>query len=757
MAIRQRQLSIYLRAMTGVGASLALVTIFATFFTIQRDRIALTGELRSRLVTLAEQEAISVSPSLSSRNIGDARIALQYVTRDPDFLAVTIFDGRGGSFLQIGPAEISVETSERSQAPIVLAEGGRKLEIGSLSLVFSLDRLQADQREAAWTALFLGLLQLVAVLAATALAQRTVAKPLEAITKRMLKVAEGEIGEPVPHLQRRDQIGDIARAVETFRIKSSKLRRAEMAQGRANDDLERRVAERTEELSVSEERLRGVMDNVTDGIITINEKGIIGSVNFAAQHIFGYSANQLLGQHIGVLIPESAHTTHDGDEHPWRGNVVGAGAREVVGRHKDGNVIPLDLAISEMWLSGEQNYVGVARDITQRKVAERRLQQAQKMEAVGQLTGGIAHDFNNLLTVILGNAEILTKELAGNARLKPVATLVGNAAQRGAYLTKSLLAFSRKLVLQPTVTDVNQLVSRMDKLLGRTLGEQIEIDFTPRGNLWNTIVDPTQLESAILNLAVNARDAMPRGGTLTIEVANVELDKSFAKENDGAHVGPYVMVSVADTGTGMTPEVLARAFEPFYTTKEVGKGTGIGLSMVYGFAKQSNGYLKIASEAGHGTIVNLYLPRSEQPMKPGIAHADRTEPVGGGETILVVEDDEMVHTFVTRQIKSLGYQVLSAHNGLEALEILRNDTPVDLLFTDVVMPGGMDGPELVARATLLRQHLKILYTSGYTENSVARQRHIEPGVELLSKPYLQHDLAAKLRKVLDHSPQPSAA
>jgi CheY-like chemotaxis protein len=376
------------------------------------------------------------------------------------------------------------------------------------------------------------------------------------------------------------------------------------------------------------------------------------------------------------------------------------------------------------------------------------------MEAVGQLTGGIAHDFNNLLTVILGNAEILTEALAGDPQLQPVAALVGNAAQHGADLTKSLLAFSRKLVLQPTVIDVNQLVSRMDELLSRTLGEHIEINFVPCSELWATIVDPPQLETAILNLAVNARDAMPQGGKLTIEVANVELDWEFAKQNEGARVGFYVMISVADTGTGMPPEVMARAFEPFFTTKEAGKGTGIGLSMVYGFIKQSDGYIKIHSEAGHGTNVKLYLPRSEQPNTPRIAQGLRTAAVGGGETILIVEDDEMVHTFVTRQLKSLGYQVLSAHDGREALEILRQGTPIDLLFTDVVMPNGMDGPQLVAEARRLRPDLKVLYTSGYTENSVVRQRRLDPGVELLSKPYLRHDLAAKLRKILDQAPGP---
>jgi PAS domain S-box-containing protein len=512
----------------------------------------------------------------------------------------------------------------------------------------------------------------------------------------------------------------------------------------------------TNELSVSEERLRGVMDNVTDGIITINEKGIIESANFAAQHIFGYSAGQLVGNDVGTLIPELDRAHHDAYAHTGQSKVLGVGVREVVGRRKDGTAIPLELAISELWLSGEQKFVGVAHDITARKEAEQRLQQAQKMEATGQLTGGIAHDFNNLLTVILGNAEILTKALAGEPRLMAIAAQLSVAAQRGADLTRSLLAFSRKLVLQPTVTDVNQLVSRMDKLLRRTLGEHIEISVVTGSELWSTIVDPAQLEAAMLNLAVNARDAMPQGGSLTIETANVELDRHYGDQNEGVSAGPYVMVSVADTGTGMTPEVAGRVFEPFFTTKEVGKGTGLGLSMVYGFAKQSNGHIKIYSEAGHGTIVKLYLPRAQQLDKPSVAQSDRTDAVGGGETILIVEDDEMVHTYVTRQIMGLGYRVLSAHNGLGALAVLREDTPIDLLFTDVVMPGGMDGPELVIEARLLRPDLKVLYTSGYTENSVARQRKLDPGVELLSKPYRRHELAAKLRKVLDQAPRHGA-
>ena len=405
MAIRHTHLSYYSRAMMVVGASFALITILATVVAIRQERIVSTGELRDRLVRLTEQQALAIGGSLRSLNADAIRTQLGDVARDPDFLATTVSDDRGRSVVQVGREDVADLPTEQSRAAIVVEESGQPKPIGSLSVVFSLERSQAAEREAERKALILGLVQLAAILAASAFAVRTV----------------------------------------------------------------------TKELGVSEERLRGVMDNVTDGIITINDRGIIESVNFAAQHIFGYSAGQLIGKDVGALIPELDRAHQDGYVHTGQNKVLGVGAREVVGRHKDGIDIPLELAISEMWFSGAQKFVGVARDITARKEAEQRLQQAQKMEATGQLTGGIAHDFNNLLTVILGNAEILTKALAGDPRLMSIAAQLSIAAQRGADLTRSLLAFSRKLVLQPVVTDVNQVVARMDELLRRTIGEHIEV------------------------------------------------------------------------------------------------------------------------------------------------------------------------------------------------------------------------------------------------------------------------------------------
>jgi PAS domain S-box-containing protein len=397
----------------------------------------------------------------------------------------------------------------------------------------------------------------------------------------------------------------------------------------------------------------------------------------------------------------------------------------------------------------------MASDVTDQRKTEEQLRQAQKMEAVGQLTGGIAHDFNNLLTVVLGNAEILAESLTDNPRLHHLAELMSRAAQHGATLTNGLLAFARKQTLQPKVTDINQLVRRLDGLLRRSLGEHIEIRLSLADSLGHATVDPTQLEVAILNLAVNARDAMPDGGKLAVETANADLNAHDTQPGDGVAPGPYVSISVTDTGTGMSRETLTKVFDPFFTTKELGKGTGLGLSMVYGFVKQSNGHVKIHSEIGRGTTVRLYLPRSTETAEQISIPSAPAEISRGSETILVVEDDDMVRSYVQSQLAALGYNVLIAHDGQEALDILRGTTPVDLLFTDIVMPGGLNGAELVADALRLRPTLKSVYTSGYAESLVSSHRPPGDDVALLQKPYMLRDLAAILRKVLDARPAPS--
>ncbi len=336
------------------------------------------------------------------------------------------------------------------------------------------------------------------------------------------------------------------------------------------------------------------------------------------------------------------------------------------------------------------------------------------------------------------------EQLAGDSRLQPLAAMISSAAQRGAELTGRLLAFARKQPLAPEAVDINRLLAGMDNLLRRTLGGNIELETTRGAGLWPALVDPAQLESAVLNLCLNARDAMPDGGKLTVESANVFVNHDYAESHPGVTPGQYVMVAVSDTGTGIPREQLERVFEPFFSTKEKGKGTGLGLSMVYGFAKQSNGHVKIYSEPGEGSTVRLYLPRFSGEVGQESRTGTPAEVVGGVETVLLVEDDDMVKEYGESQLKSLGYQVLTAGNGAEALAIIRQREDIDLLFTDVVMPGGMSGRELADAAREIRR-----CSIGYTENAIVHHGRLDPGVQLLAKPYRRAELARRVRDVLD--------
>ena len=393
---------------------------------------------------------------------------------------------------------------------------------------------------------------------------------------------------------------------------------------------------------------------------------------------------------------------------------------------------------------------GTAESLEQQRAAiadlSHKLSQSQKMEAMGQLTGGVAHDFNNLLTVILGNSEHLADRLASDKELHRIAGDIATAAERGSDLTRSLLAFARKQPLRPREIDIAEKVLGMEQLLRRTLGEHIECRFVLKPDLWLTSVDSSQLATALLNLVLNARDAMPEGGKLTVEVCNKSLGDSDLDANGEPRPGDYVMVAVTDTGCGMTSDVARRAFEPFFTTKEVGKGTGLGLSMVYGFAQQSGGLVQLQSEPGEGSVVRLFFPRIEAPPKEEPPPAERLVAPDGHETILLVEDDDMVRAYIEGELKTLGYRVITASNGPAALELLGKPGDIHLLFTDVVMPGGMFGPELAKQAIGLRPDLKVLFTSGYTQNPVKMPDGLD--ARILTKPFRRKDLAAMLRTAL---------
>jgi len=385
--------------------------------------------------------------------------------------------------------------------------------------------------------------------------------------------------------------------------------------------------------------------------------------------------------------------------------------------------------------------------LDEKGVADLQLRQAQKMEAVGQLTGGIAHDLNNILTVITGTIEILAEAVADRPELAAIARMIDEAAGRGADLTQRLLAFARKQPLQPREVDVNSLVIEASNLLRPTLGEHIEVYMILAGDTSRALIDPSQLTNAVLNLALNARDAMAGGGKLTIETSNVILDDGYASTNVDVAAGNYVMIAVTDSGHGIPAGILSRVFEPFFTTKDVDKGSGLGLSMVYGFVKQSNGHIKIYSEEGHGTTVRIYLPQASGTVAPAELTSDlRIE--GGHETILVVEDDNLVRTFVLSQIQSMGYVTLAATNAAGALAIIDGPQHIDLLFTDMIMPGSMNGRQLADAALQRRTALKILFTSGYSNEAIIHHGHLDAGVLLLAKPYRKSDLARMLRAAL---------
>lgn len=394
----------------------------------------------------------------------------------------------------------------------------------------------------------------------------------------------------------------------------------------------------------------------------------------------------------------------------------------------------------------------VAAEVVDRRQAEMALQQAQKMETIGKLTGGVAHDFNNLLQVISGNLHLLSKDVAGNERAERRVANALAGVSRGAKLANQLLAFGRRQALEPKVVNIGRLVSGMDDMLRRSLGESVDVETVVSGGLWNSLIDPTQVENALLNLAINARDAMNGQGKLTIELGNAYLDDAYARSHAEVAPGQYVMLAVTDTGTGMSPEIISQVFEPFFSTKPEGKGTGLGLSMVYGFVKQSGGHVKIYSEVAQGTTIKLYLPRCDE-TEDAVAVIESGPVTGGVETILVAEDDEDVRATAVDILADLGYRVLKAKDAASALTVIESGIPIDLLFTDVVMPGELRSPELARKARERIPNIAVLFTSGYTENAIVHGGRLDPGVELLGKPYTREALAKKIRHVLANQAQ----
>jgi len=512
----------------------------------------------------------------------------------------------------------------------------------------------------------------------------------------------------------------------------------------------------------SERTFRLLVHSVTDyAIFMLDPEGRVTNWNSGAARIKGYSEAEILGQHLSVF-----YTSEDREAGlPWRALEVARRERRYESEgwrvRKDGTRFWANAVIDAIHdENGELlGFAKITRDLTERREAQLALEksreqlfQSQKMEAIGHLTGGLAHDFNNLLTGISGSLELMRTRLAQGriADLERYIASAQGAASRAAALTHRLLAFARRQTLDTRPTNANRLVAGMEELVQRTVGPAIRVETVLAVGLWPTFCDRNQLENALLNLCINARDAMPEGGRLTIETANTWLDERGAREPD-MQPGQYVAISVTDTGTGMPPEVMARAFDPFFTTKPIGQGTGLGLSMVYGFAKQSDGQVRLYSEVGAGTTVRIYLPRYRGELEDEqVPSAEAVvPPTESGRTVLIVDDEPSVRMLVSEVLEELGHSAIEAADGPAALKILQSDTPVDLVITDVGLPGGINGRQMADAARQRRPGLKVLFITGYAENAAVASGYLDPGMHVVTKPFPMEKLAARIRAIIE--------
>jgi signal transduction histidine kinase/CheY-like chemotaxis protein len=549
-----------------------------------------------------------------------------------------------------------------------------------------------------------------------------------------------------------------ASSTAIFRRASSEREAAMRRLEKTNAGLEAAVIERTAEIRHTADVLQNTIASMADAVLVADETGRILISNPAADRLFGprsgigteeWNTSYLRFRPDGKTpLPQEdspifrALGGKDVDNH----EIFLRRSGETRGVHIVANGRPLRDPSGAL-----KGAVVIYRDVTDAIETERQLRQSQKMDAIGQLTGGVAHDFNNILTVITGTIDILARAVAGDPALSAIAGMIDQAADRGAELTSRLLAFSRRQPLQPRETDVNGLIVETTKLLRPSLGEQVEIESVLQEDAWAALIDRSELGTALINLAINARDAMPGGGKLTFRSANVVIEESYVRMNDGVSAGSYVVIAVSDTGSGIPAALHDKVFEPFFTTKEIGKGTGLGLSMVYGFVKQSGGHIKIYSEEGVGTTVRLYLPRANKSVDQVKQAEPLRLPQGSSETVLVVEDDALVRSYVVAQLHSLGYLTLEATNAAEALTVAGGAAQIDLVLSDIVMPGGMNGRQLADELAKRWPTLKVLFTSGYAEDVIMHHGRLDPGVHLLSKPYRKSDLARMVRAAIDET------
>ncbi|MDA9434817.1 ATP-binding protein [Bradyrhizobium sp. CCBAU 51627] len=746
---------------SGIGPRLlAAVLLFSSVVTLTLTALQLyldyereVGVIETRLEEVGRSTTASLGESLWNLDQNQLELQLDGILRLPDIRAAEVRE------IADRPNPIRVAVGERKSRSVVTRDYPLTYAVQGSAHTIGVLHVEATLSDVYQQLLHRALVILASQAAKTFVVSLFIIYMFHIlVTRHLVAIAEFvskySLARPPPplHLERRafHDADELDKVVDAFNAMCVNLGRAygELREANANLERDLKIRRRAEEdARASEQRFRDYAETASDWFWETGPDHVFTYISDRAG-AFGMNPEAL----IGKRRPDAAFD-HDAEVQKWHDHMATLDRHEPFrkfeyrGRDAAGHLHCFSVNGQPVFADDGRfmGYRGSATDLTAQHETEERLRQSQKMDAIGQLTGGVAHDFNNVLTVITGTIEIIQEELADKPELAAIAQLIDDAASRGAEITSQLLTFARRQPLEPREIDVNGLVVETAKLLRPILGEHVEIVTRLADDTWPAMADPSQLSSAIVNLAVNARDAMPGGGRLTLETANRQVDG--AGEGDG-DAGSFVMVAVADTGHGIPADIRDRVFEPFFTTKGVGRGTGLGLSMVYGFVKQTGGTVAIESEEGRGTVVRLFLPRSAGGAGARSGPVEAPAPARGHETILVVEDDPLVQGYVIAQLGSLGYRTLTAGDGAAALALVDQGASFDLLFTDIIMPGGMNGRELAEAVRLRRPGVRVLYTSGYTDNTLVHEGHLDPGVALLRKPYRKADLSQKIREML---------
>ncbi|RXH13545.1 ATP-binding protein [Bradyrhizobium guangzhouense] len=731
----------------------SLVTLTLTALQLYLDYDREVGMIQTRLEEVGRSTTGSLGESLWSLDQNQLKLQLEGILRLPGMRAAEVHE------IADRPNPISVAVGERGGRSVVTRDYPLTYAIQGIARPIGVLHVEATLSDVYRQLLNRALVILASQAAKTFLVSLFIIYMFHfLVTRHLVAIAEFvskfNLARPPPplHLERRppSDPDELDRVIDAFDAMRANLERAygELREANANLDRDLKIRRRAEEdARASEQRFRDYAETASDWFWETGPDHVFTYISERAD-AFGMDREAL----IGKRRPDAAFD-QNAEVEKWRDHIATLDRHEPFRkfeyRGRDGAGRLHYFSVNGQPVFGDDGhfmgYRGSSTDLTAQHETEERLRQSQKMDAIGQLTGGVAHDFNNVLTVITGTIEIIQEGLADKPELAAIAQLIDDASSRGAEITSQLLTFARRQPLEPREIDVNALVAETAKLLRPILGEHVEIVTHLGDDAWPAMADPSQLSSAIVNLAVNARDAMPGGGRLTLETANREFNGT---DNADGEAGSYVMIAVADTGHGIPAEIRDRVFEPFFTTKGVGRGTGLGLSMVYGFIKQTGGTVAIESEEGRGTVMKLFLPRSAGDATAKTAPAPPPALTRGHETILVVEDDPLVQGYVIAQLGSLGYRTLTASDGATALALVDRGASFDLLFTDIIMPGGMNGRELADAVRLRRPDVRVLYTSGYTDNAIVHEGQLDAGVALLRKPYRKAELSRKIREAL---------